>query len=767
MKRLVMLTLFALSLTTLSAQTWVQWRSAPPGTRISSIEGSVGLEEGNKLTVAYKTSAGIEFRYYNGFSWTTMPSISDNNGPVKLIRYQGSLYYLSFRKLWRLDGKIWTMVWSATGSDLMDMEVYNGLLLLAGGRNIGVQSYNGQVVGSFTSLPAASDVLDLYVKGTDLYVATKHSLPLQTNRLPGLIKYDGNNWSDAARYLPATVPPLYSGGTKTIFELKGKMYVVDTNGVGELLNDSIIPVATFPLSLDFFRHVKYEAFVKNDTAYFGEGYRSYSTSSTNIKAFDGNSIIVFAGSPSKIVSFVGYQNRVLAMGDGLRSIHMIWTRASNLGSLDLDLFWDKNQDCQLDSGDTLVNLFVSLNNGQVVLTSSPNQVIQLKAGTYTIDSIYSFSAWGRHLFRTCNVLNSFTITAGAKTLVEIPFSLRQVDDLSVSLVSHMGWRSLYGFHQPYQVVLENVGSTTQQNVTLNFNYNPNMSLIRLSPSATSSVAGTASWNIGQIKSGERMYFNIWLRAFIPFSLGDSLCFTAHVDSINDVYPQDNADKLIQTVVGAYDPNDKQVSATRVLPSTKRVDYQINFQNMGTDTAHKVTVVDTLDWSLPVNKIFINSASHPYSFSVKGNILIWEFDNIMLPDSGADYAGSQGYVRFSAGINPSVAIGDTIENDADIYFDYQPPVPTPKAKTAVVQWISLPEIENWDVHIYPNPAKEVLNIRNGEAADLYFQLFNSTGLLVQEFSVKQNRKAQIDLNSLSAGVYILKTNKASYKVIVSN
>lgn len=76
-------------------------------------------------------------------------------------------------------------------------------------------------------------------------------------------------------------------------------------------------------------------------------------------------------------------------------------------------------------------------------------------------------------------------------------------------------------------------------------------------------------------------------------------------------------------------------------------YQIYFQNTGNAPADRVVVRDPLDNHLNINSIRNITASHDMKVSVsEGNDqLLFEFNNINLPDSTTDYAGSIGYIQY--------------------------------------------------------------------------------------------------------------------------
>jgi sugar lactone lactonase YvrE len=148
-------------------------------------------------------------------------------------------------------------------------------------------------------------------------------------------------------------------------------------------------------------------------------------------------------------------------------------------------------------------------------------------------------------------------------------------------------------------------------------------------------------------------------------------------------PQPEVAEDCQPILDSYDPNDKQVvptglTAQRYTPTTEALRYRIRFQNTGNDVAYRVAVADTLAADLDLRTLQVGAASHPYRLSITGRqrpVLTFTFDNIMLPDSGRNLAGSQGFVQFSIKPKASLPARTRIDNFADIFFDYNPPVRT--------------------------------------------------------------------------------------------
>ena len=152
-------------------------------------------------------------------------------------------------------------------------------------------------------------------------------------------------------------------------------------------------------------------------------------------------------------------------------------------------------------------------------------------------------------------------------------------------------------------------------------------------------------------------------------------------------PQDDAEPEVDTeclpITDSFDPNDKLVlpagvTAEHYTAFGQELEYTVRFQNTGNDYAYRVVLVDTLSENLDVSTLRMNGASHPNKFTVSGKgrpVLTWTFDDIALPDSARDQAGSNGLVKFT--IKPLAGLPDKtrIENFADIFFDYNPPVRT--------------------------------------------------------------------------------------------
>lgn len=76
------------------------------------------------------------------------------------------------------------------------------------------------------------------------------------------------------------------------------------------------------------------------------------------------------------------------------------------------------------------------------------------------------------------------------------------------------------------------------------------------------------------------------------------------------------------------------------------------------------------------------------------------------------------------------------------------------------------LKNNGIVVYPNPAIDYLNIENHLGDIQIVQLFDVTGRLIKSFESFDIREGKISLSGLNPGVYILKIDNTSRKIIVN-
>ena len=250
---------------------------------------------------------------------------------------------------------------------------------------------------------------------------------------------------------------------------------------------------------------------------------------------------------------------------------------------------------------------------------------------------------------------------------------------------------------------------------------------------------------------------------LNFQLGDTFCLYARL-FVADSVSGNNADTICKMVIGAYDPNMKtSYPSGAITKPVDKIDYTIQFQNMGSYMATNVRVIDTIDTRLPIEYIRVKATSHPHSYSlqVRNNVLIWTFNGINLPDSGSDPAGSEGFISYEAKVKSAfLKQGDQVDNRAFIYFDYEAPVETNMASVFLRdENSSIPPPDSLDkalVMCYPNPSKGIFKLKNSSDLATPVWIYDAKGQLVLDTLLNARETKEIMLDDQAPGLYFLRT-----------
>ncbi len=263
-----------------------------------------------------------------------------------------------------------------------------------------------------------------------------------------------------------------------------------------------------------------------------------------------------------------------------------------------------------------------------------------------------------------------------------------------------------------------------------------------------------------------VYLTAWIDTF-KTKPDTMLCTKAFVqiDSLESDY-KNNRDSFCQKVVYSLDPNYKQCSEKTVKPGvSSTLEYYIEFQNEGNDDAYDVVVIDALSTKLDWNTLKVNSASHPYTVTFNEGQLKFAFKDIYLKPKKTDEARSKGYIKFSINTVKGLSKGDSIQNNAFIYFDLNAPVITNMSVVKIDYSSSVNAIvvqpNSSYLNIYPNPAQDILNVRTSSDAPIV--IYNMMG--EQVYSVESAEGiVTCNIAGLAAGIYIVRCGEFSSKFI---
>lgn len=286
-----------------------------------------------------------------------------------------------------------------------------------------------------------------------------------------------------------------------------------------------------------------------------------------------------------------------------------------------------------------------------------------------------------------------------------------------------------------------------------------------------------TFNIASSLPGSSEYIYIDLTASVSLPLGTLSEDTLWVEPITgDATPADNIAIVQDTVVGSWDPNDKAVSpkgvgSQGIVPlSTNKLSYRIRFQNTGTAPARDVVIRDVINANIDLSTVKVSGASHPHTVELIGSQLVVTFANINLPDSGADYEASQGYIDVHVNLKPGLALGTQITNTAGIYFDFNEPVITNTVVNTLGEFVSgIATTPTFEFAMLPNPASNQVTLRGEFEKGAAFELMNQLGQVVISGPVMANTTT-VDVADLTNGMYLLRIKSgekaAVQKLVIS-
>ncbi|WP_432672707.1 DUF7619 domain-containing protein [Flavobacterium sp. SM2513] len=369
-------------------------------------------------------------------------------------------------------------------------------------------------------------------------------------------------------------------------------------------------------------------------------------------------------------------------------------------------------------------------------------------------------------YYTVNPINYTNISiqegSGTQTL-NFPITITQAyNDVQVAIVAFGVPRP--GFSYTHQIVYKNVGHNASSGTITYTKSNANIGITSTLPIATTTTANGFTYDYTNLLPGQTR--NIFVSMLVPpipiVNLGDVVTNTVSIAPIeSDVNLTSNSFTSVKTVVGSYDPNDKTEARGESVEigqftQADYLYYTIRFQNSGTASAETVRIEDNLTSDFDFASVRMISASHDYTMERINNKLVWTFNTINLPSEDDNEPGSHGYVLFKIKLNNGFVVGDVIENTAEIYFDFNPPIFTNTFETTFVPNLSTGSFDASNLVIYPNPAKEVVQItlRNSAETMSRIVIYDIIGKAIKTISGNNAQQATVNVSDLSKGVYMI-------------
>src|SRR5690606_26856558 len=134
---------------------------------------------------------------------------------------------------------------------------------------------------------------------------------------------------------------------------------------------------------------------------------------------------------------------------------------------------------------------------------------------------------------------------------------------------------------------------------------------------------------------------------------------------------------------------------------------------------------------------------------------WTFANILLPDSGTNEVASHGLVRFRIRPHLPVLPGTTIENTANIFFDFNPPVITEPSMLVAEFSTGVHGSEAHALMLSPNPTDGILVVQMdpGSVGTGVLHILAADGRTMSEHRINGPR-AVLDVAALPSGFYTM-------------
>lgn len=278
----------------------------------------------------------------------------------------------------------------------------------------------------------------------------------------------------------------------------------------------------------------------------------------------------------------------------------------------------------------------------------------------------------------------------------------------------------------YWLDVSNFGTSTPSGI-LRLSLDDSLGYMSSSQIPDSIVGQNIYWSLDSLYYFSNAQFNIHV-VMPPFtSMGDtlysSLTFIESAELPEEAFT--DSVQLEQIVICAYDPNDKNVSPAGLdsvgyISQDQELEYLIRFQNTGNDTAITVIIHDQLAEGLDKSTFEPMASSHDMqAYLHEDGQIEFSFFNIMLPDSGADFLGSQGYIKFKVQPIEEILPNTQILNTAEIFFDYNSAIVTNTVQNTIECYMAP---EPFISYSYPLLSAGVLGgssyqwYLNGEAID---------------------------------------------------
>ncbi len=427
-------------------------------------------------------------------------------------------------------------------------------------------------------------------------------------------------------------------------------------------------------------------------------------------------------------------------------------------------FIDNNLNGIKDGNESGINQLMVNSTGGYTYTSQPdvNGYFSNPADTGSTTTIiqnllYYTVTPASHISTFATYYNTDTINFA---MVPVP----GIQDVSVSIIPLTPARP--GFNVTYQISYTNLGTVTMSD-SLYFISDTLLNYVSSTQPVINFNGDTMTFSYQNLAPLQTQTIEVTFSIPVPptVQIGTIFTLSAYIKPYaTDMNAENNSMQIHQTVTGSYDPNDKTMLGGSFITPTQVADgdymhYLIRFQNSGNDTAFTVIVRDTLSSNLQWSTFEMVNASHPYTLTIQdNNILKWDFDHINLPDSNVNEPASHGYIVYKIKPLSSLALGASILNTANIYFDFNLPIKT-NTESTIVSPVGIKENPGSlsGIKIFPNPNNGEFIIDLGAQYEkLEIKISNTLWQVLDQQTLTNQRFVNASISEKS-GMYFIQIN----------
>jgi hypothetical protein len=415
--------------------------------------------------------------------------------------------------------------------------------------------------------------------------------------------------------------------------------------------------------------------------------------------------------------------------------------------LNKNRIFDKNIDKKIQGA------FIHANDR--IVTTNINGEYRVYADT-DIENKLSVTYYHPHLDKILPAQRTYTNSGNSISVDTLNFAVQLKDAKDVEVLISP-FRARNGFTPQVNITVTNRGTVPVNNLNLSLYAPLDWTIQNTSPTAQN-ISDSILWNNIGLDVGQSKNYIANLTVPASAIINTPFSISAKLHQItDDVSPENNTNIYSSVITGSFDPNDKQVTPETLAPNyaegTELI-YTVRFQNTGNDTAFNVVVLDTILEHLDPLTFRVIEKSHPLEWYLNENREVtFNFNNINLLDSNVNEVASHGYVTFAIQPLPNLASGTIFENRAAIYFDFNAPIMTNYAISKVNIITVINEKNALQLNVYPNPTKDILNIRWNDSGKTKLSISDISGKAIFQ-SVEIGNYKQIPTQNLSKGMYFI-------------